>query len=65
MRILEIRLQNQQLSNSTLPPPERTGLLDGRHAGTRLYNGEMGRRYAVEVTGEFKPWKKPCIKGKY
>ena len=32
--------------------------------GTRLYNGEMGRGYAAEVTG-IQAVEKPCIKGKY
>ena len=65
MRILEIRLQNQQLSTPLFRHPKELVCLDGRHAGTRLYNGEMGRRYEAEVTGNSKLWKKPCIKGKY
>ena len=51
MRIPNIRLLNQQLL-SPLFSTQGTCVLDGSHAGTELFHGEMGSRNAFEVSND-------------
>ena len=64
MRILEIRLQNQQLSTPLFRhPKELVSWMGAMQAQDyTMVKWAVGMRLK---SPEFKLWKKPCIKGKY